>query len=611
MLISIQYPFADARPFIDADGGRLPLPRWTAPDTETDFVRAFGGVTVRSRSGASLAGEQHHCDARWAVRFGLPGLGPHRRCAFRRFYSDGNVLAKFEIGIARDVASGPLPVTEQIDAIHEQLACVPAVDALARPLGELGPALARAYLRTSTAHRYAAAPESWWVRPGAPVTLAMYRAEDHLQLPAEITPVRTSRDQRSVTVAHAWHQFRGKLRRVWFLGYQPADYALARQLRVDLVRLHCEHHALQSILRHIARGALLPRPRSERSDRLQRYLSDAITTITRLRCPRRSAIGEASCQLVDAAASELLDEETASLAADLELQLTRLDVRPNIRRKVGVYTARAGQSTQPTAAPASPPATRAVGGARRGNVIAFLAANPAGTSRLLLDEECARIERELCMTAARDEFELCSRWAVTVDEMMRHLAALDPTVIHFSGHGCAESVDDREPNRQAMRDIANASGGGIYLEDEHRQPHCVSGQAMAQMIASAAPSTRVVVLNACFSDNVAGPLCSTVDCVVGMRGAVDDRAAQSFAVAFYRALGNRCSVGNAVHQASATIAAKHPGYEHLPMHRTRGGISADQMILAPRPSEHETGELERHRLLRSTGDMALPLRSLS
>lgn len=606
MLISVQYPFADARSFITNDGGRLPLPRWSAPDTESDFVRAFGGVAVRPRGGASIGGERYRCEARWAVRFGEPALGPDRHCAFRRFYADGKVFAKFEIGIAHDVLSRPVVATAQIDAVLEQLARVPVIESTARPLGELGPVLARAYLRASTAHQFAGPCESWWVRAGAPVILVMYRTEDRLELPARLTPVLASRDNQSVTLAHWWQRFRGKLRRVWFLGYQPEEHALARQLRIDVVRLHCEYQALQVILRHIATGALLPQPRSDCSDRLQQYLNDAITTITKLRSARRNLICETSCRLVDGAAAEVHGEDTAALVADLDVQLRKLDARPNIRRKVQNYAAEQGPLDAPVTSdaaeqgpldapvtPASKPAEAMVEALRGRKLIAFLAANPSGTSRLLLDDECAGIERELCMTAARDEFALHSKWAVTVDEMMRHLAALTPTVIHFSGHGRAGStLDGNEHHRRAQRDVEAVTGGGIYLEDEHRQPHCVDGHALAQMIASAAPRARIVVLNACFSDALAGALCNVVDCVVGMRGAVDDAVARSFAIAFYRALGNRSSVANAVHQAAATLAAKHPSSEQIPMYRTRDGVSAEHLILANR-EQHTHGRRTR------------------
>jgi CHAT domain-containing protein len=285
---------------------------------------------------------------------------------------------------------------------------------------------------------------------------------------------------------------------------------------------------------------------------------------------------------VEAAVEQVHGDQTASLVADLESQLRKLDVRPNIRRKVRNYAAEQNSPKTPVTPPSKP--DEAVAEAGNGQkLIAFLAANPMGTSRLLIDEECAAIERELSMTDARDVFALRSKWTVTVDEMMRHLAALTPAVIHFSGHGRAGTLaDDDESLRQARRDVAAAAHSGIYLEDEHRQPHCVDGRALAQMIASTAPCARIVVLNACFSDALASALCDAVDCVVGMQGAVDDAAARSFAIAFYRALGNRNSVANAVRQAAAALAAKHPSSEHLPICKTRDGVSAEHLIPAGR-----------------------------
>lgn len=64
-----------------------------------------------------------------------------------------------------------------------------------------------------------------------------------------------------------------------------------------------------------------------------------------------------------------------------------------------------------------------------------------------------------------------------------------------------------------------------------------------------------------------------------MAGAIDDDAARSFAVGFYRALGNRRSVGNAVDQAVATLAAKGMPDEVLPRCLTRKGVDAHQVVL--------------------------------
>jgi CHAT domain len=222
--------------------------------------------------------------------------------------------------------------------------------------------------------------------------------------------------------------------------------------------------------------------------------------------------------------------------------------------------------------------------ATRRHVILFLAANPSETTRLALDEECAAVERELRMTTGRDDFDFRSKWAVSVDEMMRHLNELQPTIIHFSGHGGGSTGIYLEDGRRAApavhRDIsAGCSDAGIYLQDEHRQQQHVRARALAQMIGSAAPSARLVVLNACFSDPAAEALRNMVDCVVGMSGAIGDDAARSFAVGFYRALGHRRSVGNAFDQAVATLAGKRLPGEHLPVCRTRDGVSAAQVTL--------------------------------
>jgi CHAT domain len=219
----------------------------------------------------------------------------------------------------------------------------------------------------------------------------------------------------------------------------------------------------------------------------------------------------------------------------------------------------------------------------RKHIILFLAAHPSEVSRIALDEECAAIERELRMTTGRNAFDLRSKWAVSVDEMLRHLNELQPTVIHFSGHGGSSAdvyfLNDQRQPVPTPRDLGVVPNAGIQLQDEWRQSQHVSARALSQMIGSAAPSTRLLVLNACFSEGVAQSLCGVVDCVVGMRGAIGDDAARAFSVSFYRALGYRRSVGNAFAQAVATLAAKRFSDEHLPVCRTRNGVSADYVIL--------------------------------
>jgi hypothetical protein len=168
-------------------------------------------------------------------------------------------------------------------------------------------------------------------------------------------------------------------------------------------------------------------------------------------------------------------------------------------------------------------------------LILFVAANPRGTDPVALDRECRDIEIELQLTPGRDDFQLRSKWAVTVDELMRHLNGLSPVIVHFGGHGTAD---------------------GICLEAEDETAQTVPPRALAAMIRSAGPQVRAVVLNACYSHLQAEAICGVVDCVIGMEGPVEDTAAHAFAVGFYRALGHRRSIGAAFAQAEATLEAK-------------------------------------------------------
>src|SRR5215831_18568117 len=130
------------------------------------------------------------------------------------------------------------------------------------------------------------------------------------------------------------------------------------------------------------------------------------------------------------------------------------------------------------------------------HVILFAAANPSSTSRLALDDECTAIERELRMTSGRDDFDFRSKWAVSVDELMRHLNELQPAILHFSGHGSTSTAGSSHAPGDSYRDIETPRDAGIYLQDEGGSQY-VSEQALAKVIKSASPSTRVVVLNAC------------------------------------------------------------------------------------------------------------------
>jgi AAA-like domain/CHAT domain len=150
--------------------------------------------------------------------------------------------------------------------------------------------------------------------------------------------------------------------------------------------------------------------------------------------------------------------------------------------------------------------------------ILVLAANPKNSSELRLGEEAREIDEGLRRSRHREQFEMTSKWAVRVRDFYRHMLDIQPTIVHFFGHGIGED--------------------GIVLEDETGEVALVQADALAGMFKLfASKGVECVLLNACYSEVQAEFISQYIPYVVGMNKAIGDEAAINFAVAFYDALG--------------------------------------------------------------------------
>lgn len=216
--------------------------------------------------------------------------------------------------------------------------------------------------------------------------------------------------------------------------------------------------------------------------------------------------------------------------------------------------------------------------------------NNHNIGELALSEEFKTIKREL-RGARRRDFKAKFAHTTTIDELMQHLNDPKLSIVHIAAHG----VGAHSPAGNGMRDLAppgsagNEFASGVYLLDTQRRRRLLTMSDLAKMIGCAAPSIRLAVLNACHGATQAEALCETVDCVIAIDGPIGDRAAIAFAAAFYRALGNRKSVGNAFAQAVATLDVKRFPEKPVMKCYTKQGIDASQLYLgraqsAPRAS---------------------------
>ncbi len=150
--------------------------------------------------------------------------------------------------------------------------------------------------------------------------------------------------------------------------------------------------------------------------------------------------------------------------------------------------------------------------------ILILAANPQGTTPLRLDEEVREIDAGLQRAKHRDQFVLEQKWAVRPRDIQRAMLDINPSIIHFSGHGTGDE--------------------GLVFEDETGQVKLVDGFALAGLFELFAEQVKCVVLNGCYSEVQANAIAQHINYVICMSKAIGDRAAIEFAVGFYDALGS-------------------------------------------------------------------------
>lgn len=152
-------------------------------------------------------------------------------------------------------------------------------------------------------------------------------------------------------------------------------------------------------------------------------------------------------------------------------------------------------------------------------------------------------EDELRAIHLKGDSALAERIALDVAASARPLDLLDglrrfePNIVHFSGHG---------------------GPGALAFEDDGGKLRCVSTEDVVAQFRLAGDSVRLVVLSACYSDELADALLPFVDCMVCMRGTVLDPDATRFAATLYRRLAEGDSVQDAFEEALLTMRLARP-----------------------------------------------------
>ncbi|WP_409322650.1 hypothetical protein [Pseudomonas putida] len=198
--------------------------------------------------------------------------------------------------------------------------------------------------------------------------------------------------------------------------------------------------------------------------------------------------------------------------------------------------------------------------------VAFFAADPGSNpaNKLALDEEARLISEKIRATEHRDSLEFHTRWAVRPMDIFQAINELNPTIVHFSGHG--------------------TNADTLVLQDDQGNPKHVPLEGIVSAMAIGSDNIKLVFFNTCFSFNMAQRCLEHIPAAIGMNRDVGDRSARFFAAQFYSAIGFGHSIKKSFLQAKALLAMETPGEEKIPELYEQNGDDTPSLILV-RPAD--------------------------
>lgn len=191
--------------------------------------------------------------------------------------------------------------------------------------------------------------------------------------------------------------------------------------------------------------------------------------------------------------------------------------------------------------------------------VLFLAANPADTIPLRLDEEARAIQEKIRLSEYRDSMQFESRWATRASDILQAINETNPTIIHFSGHG--------------------TDTGELVLQNPDDSPNFVSADSISAAIATASSTIRLIFFNTCFSETQASSVVAHIEAAIGTSDSITDDLARTFAAQLYSSIGFGHSLQKAFDQAKAELLLEGIQGKDIPQLYHRFDVNTEAMIL--------------------------------
>lgn len=202
--------------------------------------------------------------------------------------------------------------------------------------------------------------------------------------------------------------------------------------------------------------------------------------------------------------------------------------------------------------------------------ILFIASNPdiefidddgntKQKQKLKLEKEAREIHESIQKSLKRDSISFETRWATRVTDLLQYINEVNPTILHFSGHG--------------------TSDGKLVFQDSNDKPKLLSMNTLVELINASSDGLRLVVLNNCFSSIISEKIVNSIEASIGMNNSIDDQAAIVFASQLYSSIGFGLSLEKAFQQAIVALKLCEIPEEQTPQLYLSDGIEAKNIYL--------------------------------
>jgi hypothetical protein len=179
--------------------------------------------------------------------------------------------------------------------------------------------------------------------------------------------------------------------------------------------------------------------------------------------------------------------------------------------------------------------------------IMYIANNPADADPLQIEREINDMQERLEVTAGTEPIVLLTYSAIEPERLAQVIKRTEPDVVHIAAHG---------------------EDGAVVFGHRDRGDVRLDGKQLATLLSVLPRRPKLVVLNACSSNEMAEQLVrfGGADFVIGTDAPISNSAARATAAALYQSLANAASIERAVAVASVHLEMLDGGAVSLHLH---------------------------------------------